>query len=42
MPVGPLETFEGLEPRWWGAGRLPEGMDLKSVQRPGLPGAVQR
>lgn len=29
IPVGPVETFEGLEARWWGAGRLPKGVDLK-------------
>lgn len=29
IPVGPVETFEGIEARWWGAGRLPKGVDLK-------------
>lgn len=29
IPVGPVETFEGIEARWMGEGRLPKGMDLK-------------
>jgi hypothetical protein len=29
LPVGPVETFEGIETRWWGAGELPKGVDLK-------------
>lgn len=29
IPVGPVEDFQGLQARWWGAGRLPKGMDLK-------------
>jgi hypothetical protein len=29
LPVGPVETFEGLKARWWGAGELPKGVDLK-------------
>ncbi len=29
IPVGPVETFEGIEARWWGAGELPKGVDLK-------------
>jgi hypothetical protein len=29
IPVGPVETFDGIEARWWGAGQLPKGVDLK-------------
>ena len=29
IPVGPVETFEGIEARWMGEGRLPKGMGLK-------------
>lgn len=29
IPVGPVDTFEGIEARWWGAGELPKGVDLK-------------
>lgn len=29
IPVGPVTAFEGLETRWMGEGRLPEGMSLK-------------
>ena len=29
IPVGPVETFEGLETRWWGQGKLPKGEKLK-------------
>ena len=29
IPVGPVVTFEGIETRWWGAGQLPKGVELK-------------
>lgn len=29
IPVGPVETFDGIEVRWWGAGELPKGVGLK-------------
>jgi len=29
IPVGPVDTFGGIEARWWGAGELPKGVDLK-------------
>ena len=29
LPVGPIETFEGIEARWMGEGKLPKGTDLK-------------
>lgn len=29
IPVGPVYGFDGLETRWMGEGRLPEGMSLK-------------
>lgn len=29
IPVGPVETFEGIEARWMGEGKLPKGVSLK-------------
>jgi len=29
IPVGPVETFDGIEARWMGEGKLPKGVSLK-------------
>ena len=29
LPVGPVETFDGVQARWMGEGRLPKGMEFK-------------
>jgi hypothetical protein len=29
IPVGPVETFDGLQTRWWGKGVLPKGVNFK-------------
>lgn len=31
IPVGPVVSFEGLETRWWGQGKLPKGVGLKAA-----------
>jgi len=31
IPVGPIVSFDGLETRWWGEGRLPKGATLKGA-----------
>jgi hypothetical protein len=29
IPAGPIVTFDGIQTRWWGEGRLPKGAQLK-------------
>lgn len=31
LPVGPVETFDGIQARWMGEGRLPKGVALTSA-----------
>jgi hypothetical protein len=37
IPVGPVQTFEGLKARWWGRGVLPKGAKFKSGVAPYQP-----
>jgi hypothetical protein len=37
IPVGPVQTFEGLKTRWWGRGVLPKGAKFKAGLEPYKP-----
>ncbi|WP_144004894.1 hypothetical protein [Solidesulfovibrio fructosivorans] len=37
IPVGPVDTFDGLKARWWGKGVLPKGADFKKGLEPYKP-----
>lgn len=37
IPVGPVETFDGIQARWWGKGELAKGIDFKDGLEPYKP-----
>jgi hypothetical protein len=37
IPVGPVQSFEGLKTRWWGKGVLPKGAKFKAGVEPYKP-----
>ncbi|MCG6881029.1 MAG: hypothetical protein LJE96_18050 [Deltaproteobacteria bacterium] len=37
IPVGPVQTFDGLQTRWWGKGVLPKGVNFKDGLKPYKP-----
>jgi hypothetical protein len=37
IPVGPIQTFDGLQTRWWGKVVLPKGVEFKAGLEPYKP-----